>query len=189
MKRIILTAVVIVLAASAAQAAGKEYSADMVMHSANGDVSGKVYASGQLLRYEMGPAVTITRLDRKTSYVLMPEQKMYMEQPMDPSAGVRAGVESEGNATLEPLGQETFDGRSVEKVKVTTTDANGSTVVYQWIDSDGLPAKVEAEDGSWSVEYRNKAAGPQPADLFEVPADYQPLAMPDIGAMLASDAQ
>ena len=185
-----VTAVLALLTAVPAFAAGpREYSADMAMRSAEGTMNGKIYVSGQLMRYEMGPAITITRLDRQVSYVLMPEQKMYMQQPMDPSAGARAGVEPEGDVTREPLGPETFDGQSVEKVKVTSSDANGTTTVYQWLDGDSFPVKVEAEDGSWSVEYRNKQVGSQPADLFEVPSDYQAFAMPDLGQIMASATQ
>ena len=37
------------------------------------------------LRMEMPQAVTILRLDRNMSYILMPDQRMYMENPLDMS--------------------------------------------------------------------------------------------------------
>ena len=148
-------------------------------------VSGKIYASGQSLRYEMGPAITITRLDRKKTYMLMPEQKMYMEHPMDRMAGVKAGVDEGSSVVRVPMGSEAVDGRTADKFKVTTTDTDGvSTTFYQWVDESGLQLKAQAEDGSWSVVYTNLVIGAQPAELFEIPADYQPFTMPDIAQMM-----
>ena len=48
-----------------------------------------------------------------------------------------------------------------------------------WIANDlGLPVKTAAEDGSWSQEYKNIVIGPQPYELFEIPAGYQKFSMP-----------
>jgi hypothetical protein len=172
--------------ASVACAADQQYSADMVMSSGGQTVSGKVYASGQLLRYEMGPTISITRLDRKKAYVLMPEQMMYMEQPIDPMAGMKAGVgQAEGTMERTSMGTEDIGGRSAEKFKVIYTSPEGETItLYQWIEASGLQLKAEAEDGSWSVSYTHVVTGPQPAELFEVPSNYQLFTMPDVTKMM-----
>lgn len=187
-RKIVVMISVLGISAGAASAAEKNYSADMVMRSGSETVSGKIYASGRLLRYEMGPMITITRVDRKISYVLMPDQKMYMEQPIDPMASVRAGVEEEGSVETVPMGAEEVEGRQAEKFKVVYTDSNGTSTIYQWFDGSGLPIKVEAEDGSWSVTYRNVVGGPQADELFEVPADYTSMAMPNIAALMQNMA-
>ena len=49
--------------------------------------------------------------------------------------------------------------------------------------TQGVPAKVASEDGSWSVEYKNASAGPQDDSLFEVPPDYQGMAMPQMPSL------
>ncbi len=185
-RKIVMMFLVLGMSVSAASAAGKDYSADMVMRSGSETVSGKIYASGQLLRYEMGPMITITRVDRKKSYVLMSDQKMYMEQPIDPMASVKAGVDEGGSVETIPMGAEEVEGRQAEKVKVIYSDSNGANTIYQWFDASGLPVKVESEDGSWSVTYSNISGGPQPAELFEVPADYTLMAMPNIASLLTN---
>lgn len=101
-----------------------------------------------------------------------------MEQPIDPSAAAKAGVTSQGELERVPMGKETVDGRMTDKFKITYADANGNRTIYQWLDAQGLPAKVESEDGSWSVEYKNVKPGRPPENLFEVPADYHKFAMP-----------
>lgn len=166
-----------------------DYCADMSMRSASGNVEGKICASGQKLRYEMGPMTTITRLDLKKSYVLMHEQKMYMENPIDPTTVAQAGMQTEGDVKIESLGQENVEGQSAEKMKFTVTSASGTQVYYEWMDQDELPVKIEAEDASWSVVYRNRVVGGVTADMFELPADYQSFAMPDISKMMEQAGQ
>ena len=159
------------------------------MRSEGQTVRGKIYAAGPLLRYEMGPAVTITRLDRKKSYVLMPDQKMYMEHPIDPLAEVKAGTVDEGDVARASIGSEDVDGNPAEKFKVTYTGSEGAMTFYQWTHRNGLQVKVEAEDGAWSVLYQNIVVGAQEASLFEVPSDYQLFAMPDISRMMQMNAE
>ncbi len=161
----------------------QQYSADMVTHASGQTISGKIYASGDKLRYEMPQAITISRLDRQTSYVLMPSEKMYMEQKIDPAAAAKAGMNTQGELERVPMGKEMVDGRMTDKFKISYADANGPMTVYQWMDAQGLPAKVESQDGSWGVEYRNVKHGQQSEQLFEVPADYQKFAMPVIPGM------
>ena len=55
---------------------------------------------------------------------------------------------------------------------------------YQWIKDGQIPVKVEAVDGSYSMEYKNISTGAQPAELFEVPADYEKMSMPSLGDMM-----
>jgi hypothetical protein len=46
-------------------------------------------------------------------------------------------------------------------------------VVLTWIAKGlNIPIKTAAEDGSWSMEYKNIQAGKQPDSLFEVPEGF-----------------
>lgn len=159
-----------------------EFSADMTMQAGEQAMAGKIYATRDKMRYEMPMAVTITRLDRKVSYILMPEQQMYMEQPIDSTALAKAGAIGQGELERVPLGKERVDGRDTDKFLVTYSDTStkGSMKVYQWIDAQGVPIKVAAEDGTWTVFYRNVSVAPQPAGLFEIPAGYTSMQMPSI---------
>jgi hypothetical protein len=82
------------------------------------------------------------------------------------------------------MGTEDVDGQPAEKFKVTYLEKGKNVSVYQWLRGGQIPVKVEAVDGSWGVEYKNLQAGPQSAELFEVPADYQKFSMPSLGDMM-----
>ncbi len=80
----ISSAVFTILIASITIAA--DFSADMVI-SARGEkeAKGKIYMQGTRMRMELDgegdeKAVTISRPDKKVVWILMPEEKMYMEQ-------------------------------------------------------------------------------------------------------------
>src|SRR5689334_17679934 len=61
-----------------------QFSADMKMSGARGqEMNGKVYFGGQRMRYEMNASgrdmISIHDAKSQTSYMIMPQQKMYME--------------------------------------------------------------------------------------------------------------
>ena len=95
------------------------------------------------------------------------------------------GVEGEVSRRL--IGTETVNGHPAKKYEVTYTDAGRpekTERMYQWIASDiNFPVKVAAVDGSWVVDYKNIKISAQADSLFEVPSDYQKVAMPGFGAM------
>ncbi len=160
-----------------------EFSADVITQADGQTMSGKMFVSKDKMRFEMPEAITISRLDRKVSYVLMPSEKMYMEHPIDRLAAAKTAVQSEGEVDRVAMGKETIDGKDTDKFRVTYKDGQGTTTVFQWIDSNGIPVKVASEDGKWSVEYKNISANPQPESLFEVPSDYQSMAIPNMASM------
>ena len=75
-----------------------EFSADMVMKSPDGEtMAGKVFVKAGKVRQEFDndgeKMVTILRPDKKLSWVLMVEEKAYMEMKMKPSAEDPALIE------------------------------------------------------------------------------------------------
>ena len=161
-----------------------EFSADMRLSTGGHELVGKVYHKEGKIRCEMLQGVTITRLDKGISYVLMPANKTYMEQPIDKQAAAQIGDVGQGELERVPMGEETVVGRSTQKFKVTYGDANGNLTMFQWLDAKDIPVKMQAGDGSWTVEYNNVEEGSQPDELFEVPADYQTFAMPAMPDMM-----
>jgi hypothetical protein len=156
-----------------------DFSADMVTTSGGQTLSGKMYVSGEKSRTEMADSVIITRLDQNVTRVILTAQKMYMEQPIDRSKFPVASEKFEGEAERVSMGKEEVDGQPAERFKVTYTQNGTTLVAYQWVlDSNGFPVKMQAEDRSWSVEYKNVSLGAQPDDLFEVPIGYQKMDMP-----------
>lgn len=170
----------IFLAAGAAQAA--EFSADMVMKAPDGSgMTGKVFVKGQKIRQEMTQdgetVITILRLDRKLSWVLMPEEKAYMEMKMRESAEDPSLVEKADPTKVRRLGKETVNGFVCEKVQVT----DKGTVVTQWLSTElGWPIKgeVKAPEGVSTHEYKNIRKGGVSDALFEVPSGYQKMSVP-----------
>src|SRR4051812_38772377 len=97
MKRIALLILLIISYSSEAWAVSwpKDFSADVVTTAGGQQMAGKVYISKEKSRFEMMGMVTIARMDKNVVYMLMPEQRMYMEQPVDPKAVAQAGAGEE----------------------------------------------------------------------------------------------
>jgi len=176
--RLTVVAVVVAMcAAFAGIAAAYDFSADMIMKQEGKTMNGKMFLSGTKSRMEMQGAVTISRMDKKVTWMLMPDQKMYMESQLKPGS---VPVEKDSTQVDKVLaGKDTVDGKPATKYKVTFSETREKTTVYQWfLDANGLPVKTAALDGSWSQEFRNIKTGAQPANLFEVPAGYKKFSMP-----------
>lgn len=197
-KRRCVTAVLLVLVSALpalAQTAPPQFSADLQMSGRGGeDMTGKMYFGGQQTRTDMAmrghESIMINDLAKKTSYMLMPQQKMYMEfnaamtgrrgpntrdmKPMDPD---HPCAHEEG-VTCKKVGAETVNGRSCDKW--VFTGKNGETHTA-WIDQKlHFPIKMENADGAtWQL--KNIKEGPQAATLFQIPPDYQKM---DMGGMM-----
>jgi hypothetical protein len=83
---------------------------------------------------------------------------------------------------LQILGQETIDGRRVEKWEVTMTAPNQQpSRTFQWYDPELELAVREEFPGGYVSELKNIRVGPQPDDLFSVPAGYTRMTVPEGG--------
>ena len=164
-------------------AAAQEFSADMVNRIGNQTTQAKIYAAQDKIRMDMKEGAMIIRMDKGVSWMLMPSEKMYMENPIDMSRVPKASKGFKDEIERTSLGVETIDGKQAEKFKVTYTENGKPMSVYQWIVNQEIPVKVEAVDGSFSMEYKNVSLGAQPDDLFEVPSGYTKMSMPSLGDM------
>ena len=164
---------VFVIALSAAVVYAEDFSADIVSSSREGSFTAKLYASGDKSRTEMPQAITISRMDKKVVWVLMPTEKMYMEQPIDQRTAVSTREKVDGEIERKAEGNEVFGGRNTTKYRVTFKTNGKRESVFQWIDeSVHIPVKTAAIDGSWSSELRNIRSGPQDPALFVIPSGY-----------------
>ena len=169
----------------------EDFSADMVSTSAQGAVKGKIYMSGEKIRMDMPQASTISRMDKKIVWMLMPDQKMYMEQPLDPRMSASVKSKMDGEIERVSQGPEMINGRKTTKYQVTFEVQGHRESVFQWIDeSIQFPVKTAAVDGTWSSEFNNISSGPQDQGLFEIPAGYNNMTanMPDMGALMDAAA-
>jgi len=189
MKTKILYAMFIVLGMAflARDGYAQDFSADMVSSSAEGSFTGKIYVSGEKSRMEMPEAITISRIDRKVAWVLIPSEKMYMEQPLNPRSAASTSEKMDGEIERKAEGREMINGRNTTKYRVAYQVEGKREDVYQWIDEAAhIPVKTAAIDGSWSSEFKNIHAGPQDPGIFEIPAGYRPMSfdMPDMKSLL-----
>ena len=165
----------------------EDFSADMVSVSPEGSFAAKIYVSGEKSRMEMPEAITISRMDKKVAWVLMPSEKMYMEQPLNPRSAVSTREKMDGEIERKVEGNEMVNGRNTTKYRVTFEAEGKREEVFQWIDEVAhVPVKTAAIDGSWSSEFKNIRTGPQDREFFEIPAGYRnmSLGMPDMKSML-----
>jgi len=159
-----------------------DFSADMVAKTKDWAFKGKFFVSGDKSRMESREGITITRIDKKLVWVLMPDQKMYMQTPLGPDSLAGQTEKMPGEVERKLIGTETIEGKLTDKYRiVANTDKQKSVILLWLIKGLNIPAKTAAEDGSWVFEYKNIKTGAQPASLFEVPADYQLFNMPSLG--------
>ena len=162
-----------------------DFSADMSMKYDGQFMQGRLYVSNGKSRMENPASIIIARPDLRVSWILMPQQNMYMEQPIDPRRAPKTSREMPGETERTLIGTESVDGKQAKKFKITYLENGIQAQAYQWLTDDvPIPVKMEALDGSWSTEYRNVHVGAQPDVIFEVPPDYQKMTMPNVADMM-----
>jgi hypothetical protein len=184
------------LLVTAAALAQDQFSADM-FNSKNGSpavLNGKFYMTANKVRIDTQQpghpqAIIILDMATRTNIVLIPERRMYIEQPetasfqrqaydfFRPSDVNNACVDWQqlpgAHGACRKIGNEVVNGRNTVKYEGT----KGTETGYVWFDPAlRFPIKWQGNNGSG--ELRNIAVAPQPASLFEVPAGYQKLNAP-----------
>jgi hypothetical protein len=172
-----------------------EYSADTVMETADVAIRGKLYAAPNRERREYaerGQNMTmIMRADKKLAWMLMPEEKMYME--FDMSKQSRSDDLSGWKIEQTVIGPETIDGIKTTKSKIVMTGPKGNKLAgFWWLTKENIIVKMDAisvdqgRKDRFKIQNKNIKIGKQDPKLFEVPAGYQKMAMPDMGALMGS---
>jgi hypothetical protein len=173
----------VVLLALALQSGAIELSADMITKDGQQKQAGKLYVKGNKYRIEMrsGSEYAIIRHDKNKSWIVIPEQKAYIEMPFDPKRkpAIEERQSQEGNRKL--LGSEMVNGHMTKKYEVTIREGGGGESFYQWVAADiNFPIKTTAVNGNWSIEYQNIRTS-VPDSLFEIPESYEKMMMPPNG--------
>ena len=203
-----LVMVLIAFAGVSASAAGlgntKQFIVEMKMASEMGESPGqsmnaKYYVGKNRMRMDMtmggmpgGSHITVFDGDQVTMYMLIPQMKAYTKR-----AGLLEDVQDEGPAlifgspedsdhpcqadpdtTCEKIGSDTLLGRSVDKYLVNDMEDGVPTESTIWFDRELLfPIKIEGSDGG--MEATSIEFGVQPDELFEIPAGYSEMQMPN----------
>ncbi len=169
------------------QSQPRDFSADVIHTIAKKVTNEKVYASARAIRVEKEEKgklnISLMRLDRKALYVLMPEQKSYLDLGGFGQGTTEMVSSLEGaKVQREPLGSEQVGSYHCDKYRVQTTYDGRVYTGLEWDAKElgGFPVKQADEKGAWSKEYRNIRLGPQDPSLFEIPAGYKKI---DLGGM------
>jgi outer membrane lipoprotein-sorting protein len=202
MRRFAIGALFLVLVVSvSAQTPGfSPFSGDMTSKMSDGKtMNGKVYFSDGKMRMDMNmgghDAVLINDTAKSTSYMLMPQQKMYMEfhagqnmrgvpkmsdlksyDPEHPCAQMQ-------DMTCEKQGTETVNGRSTDKWLMTNKKDNSTNTL--WIDKK-LHFPVRTVSKEVQMDLTNIQEGQPSASLFEIPSGFRKF---DMGAFAGGRPQ
>ncbi len=159
-----------------------ELSADMITKEGSQKQTGKLYVKGNKYRIEMksGTEYAIIRHDKNKSWIVIPDQKAYVEMPFDPKKKPAIEEKQPSEVNRKLVGSETIDGRVTKKYHVTTREKGVDESFYQWVATDlNFPVRTAAVNGSWSVEYQNIKTS-VPDNLFEIPDNYEKINMPTL---------
>lgn len=168
-----------------------EYSADEHMETEDITMQAKIYHAPGKERREQNMSgmtqTTIMRIDKGIVWVLMPEQKMYMEMKMGQGEDKSADLK---DYTIEysVVGEEVVNGINTTKNKVIMTDKKGNKFGgFMWVSMEGIMvkmdtiSKVEGSKMRVKMERRNIKIENQNPKLFEIPSGYQKMSMPGMG--------
>ena len=159
---------------SAEASFARDFSADVVLKSKEGAHAGKMFISDTKTRMEMADSVMISRPDKGVAWVLIPQQNMYMESPLQPQDIIVTEEKSPGEVSRKFIATEMIDGRPADKYKVVYASGNRNEAVFVWLLKDiKFPVKTAAKNGSWSTEYKNINTAKQEPKLFEIPSGYK----------------
>jgi hypothetical protein len=181
----------------AAQALPQPFSADVQMKgkNRNENVSGKMYFGVTKWRMDMSTQghqmSMIVDMPSKVAYMVMPEQRMYMEMRMDQEAPGAPRTRDlrpvdpnnpcadQEDYTCQKAGSEVVNGRSTDKWVFTDRKQRESHTV--WVDQKlRFPIRSVHHDGA-TMDLTNIQEGAQAAALFQVPAGFQKF---DMGGMM-----
>jgi len=121
----------------------------------------------------------IERGDLRVTYVMLKAEKVYFvmkiyDEEEDPAeAAAQRGK-------LRQVGTEAIDGQECDKYELDS----GQGLAYLWEDHK-TKVPVRMKDEGSCIDWRNYHVGPQEAGLFEPPAGYKRVEMPDMSSMMS----
>ena len=160
-----------------------EYSADSTIQNEEGTIQQHVYATPTKERKEMltgegDGGIQIFRYDTKVMWILMPSEKMYMENSM--ITGKSKGTDT-SQWTYEDtvMGEEMLNGMKVTKYKTIATSTDGKKYGgFSWRTKEGISIKQDLlykegnEKKRMLTELKNVMIGRQDPALFEIPEGF-----------------
>jgi hypothetical protein len=164
-----------------------EFTADTLVSGGKRSSEGRFYYAGDRWRLEEHLPknefrVTLFRGDKKSLYVLWPDKKRYVVQPLPEKEYQIISTRKPGEEVERVvLGQEKLSGFAVTKYRVTYKVQDRVIENIEWFSKDlGTVIKSHAVDNAWFTETRNIKVGDIDRKLFEVPEDFESLSAKDV---------
>jgi outer membrane lipoprotein-sorting protein len=161
-------------------ASGAQFSALLMLKDGQKVMPGKIYVRDDMMRQEFtdeeGQTITIVRRDKKVIWVILPQQRTYMELPLKTRLPGQF-IQIPPNALQKRLvGKDRVCGYEAEKYEVTVPGGSGLEKQTIWVVPKlGLPVKLVCTQRNFSLEYKSIREGPVPERLFALPQGYQRL--------------
>jgi hypothetical protein len=103
----------------------------------------------------------------------------WIDKERGPAFMLRQELPTGEKMTRSLVGSETLAGRDTEKWKIELTRPDGQTVsTFEWYDPELEIAIKQEFPGGMVSELKNIRVGPQPDELFGVPAGYERMSTP-----------
>ena len=161
-----------------------DYMARTVMEADGEKITGRVWASGAKERRELVVSgrrhTVIVRKDRGVTWILMPQQRMYLEQSLGDGGLVRDRFEG-GELAREAQSREAVHGASATRYRVHGTTSEGEAFeALMWMTEQEIPVRVVTGEGRSRVhmELRDLSVGAIDARRFEVPRGFTRFELP-----------
>ncbi len=162
-----------------------EFSADMIQKMDGQVTTSKFFQKGQKTRNEFknedGKIVaTIVDLEAKTTFQVMPSEKVCMEFPLGGEFAAWAADQKtqEQFYDMKLVGTETINGYVCDKYTMTPKKPGLEKVTTWTAKNLGCPIKVVGQ--GYSMELQNIKEGSQQDGLFTVPQGFKRMSMDDM---------
>jgi outer membrane lipoprotein-sorting protein len=177
-------AVALILLAWPHRGVAAEFAANMVLKDGGKIMPGKIYVKGDKMRQEFidekGHSITIVRKDKKVIWVVMPQDKVYVEMPLKRELPGQFLQVPANVLKKRKVCTETVSGYPTERYQVTVPGGPFGPVIQTfWVcEKLGLPLKMDCKEKKFSVEYKDIKEGEIADKLFEPPPGFQRVTKP-----------
>jgi hypothetical protein len=138
---------------------------------------GAAAGQGELLKsMGMDRIVTISRLDRKSTLVIVPGLGAMVDSPM--SEAEAASLDGDAKVEITEIGKDTIDAHPCTKNRFVISDKKGNKregTVWNATDLKNFPVQLQMTEGKdlMTLKFKNIKLQPPEARLFVAPAGYK----------------
>jgi hypothetical protein len=159
-----------------------EFSAEFTVKAkGEADMVGKVYVKGQKVRQEVAAEgetqIVILRPDKGVTWMITPEEKMYMELPYQSEGISFEEWTADKEKGAKYLGDDKVAGIECKKFEVVE---DGDKTLFWISKKHSFPVKIE--DSEATIEYKNIKDASVADSLFEIPSGYEKTVIPPMPA-------